>query len=74
MNEATSYPATERGFEGSCKWKGFMGRRVGKGAIDKGKETAIFRPGCLLLGERELPGFLPCRLPLLSVGDREGPT
>lgn len=58
---------------GCTKWKAFIGRRWGKGAISKRKERILFRPGQLLLrGKSEV---LSCRLSLLSLGggvDRDG--
>ena len=39
----------------------------------EGKERIIFRPGHLLFGGKGMARVLSCRLPLLSLGDGEGP-
>ena len=49
MNWVASPLATRRG---CAKWKVFVGRRVGKGAINKRKERIVFRPEHLRLGGR----------------------
>ena len=74
MNWTVSYLTTRRGLPGVVQMESFYRENGGeRELLTKGEKGLFLVPDNSSLGPREQEKFLSCRLPLLSMGDEEGP-